>query len=190
MNFFLSNDAPAAHRYKLDIVSPKAASAPIVAAAGRTSGETLPCHTAIALAERLATQAVEFPGGHAGYVFRPREFASRLREVLGASIGADRADSFRMVAGHRNHNVFSFRNFPTPCNSPTLCFSLSRLAISRAAVSELNHKRTLVYVAGSSADSRIVCRARQSWKGPAWKGPDCEKVTSRGAGTSPHMPRP
>ena len=84
MSFFLSNDAPAAHRYKLDVAALKAAPTRIVPASGRTSGETLPRHSALALAERLGTPVAEFPGGHSGYVLRPREFASRLREVLGA----------------------------------------------------------------------------------------------------------
>jgi pimeloyl-ACP methyl ester carboxylesterase len=86
LNFFLTHDAPFAHQYELDMTLLQAAADRIVVAAGRTSGETMPRRSAMALAERLGTQIVEFPGGHSGYALRPREFASRLREVLASSM--------------------------------------------------------------------------------------------------------
>ena len=89
MNFFLLRDAPAAHQYKWDVAALKAVRDRILPAAGRTSGETMPRHSAIALANRLGTPVVEFPGGHSAYVLRPKEFASRLNEVLRASMKTD-----------------------------------------------------------------------------------------------------
>jgi pimeloyl-ACP methyl ester carboxylesterase len=86
MNFFLTHDAPLAHQYELDMALLRAAADRIVVAAGRTSGETMPRRSATALAERLGKQVVEFPGGHSGYSLRPREFAARLREVLGSAV--------------------------------------------------------------------------------------------------------
>jgi hypothetical protein len=36
------------------------------------------------LARELGTRLEPFPGGHNGYVFRPRETAERIRAVLGS----------------------------------------------------------------------------------------------------------
>jgi hypothetical protein len=38
--------------------------------------------SAVALAERLGTPAVTFPGDHGGFGGRPHEFATKLHEVL------------------------------------------------------------------------------------------------------------
>lgn len=82
MAFFLAHDAPSVRRYKLDLVALKRAGRRIVPAAGRTSRETWVHHCTAALADRLGTPLVEFPGGHNGYILHPRAFAARLREVL------------------------------------------------------------------------------------------------------------
>ena len=57
---------------------------------GRISGSALPRYSVRAVAERLGLQVLEFPGGHTGYVLRPREFALRLRQVLNSSRETDR----------------------------------------------------------------------------------------------------
>jgi pimeloyl-ACP methyl ester carboxylesterase len=82
-DFFLRHDAGAVHRYRIDIDALQASQlqARIVAAHGATTPDWLP-HTARTLAERIGTQSVEFPGGHAGYVTHPKAFAARLREVF------------------------------------------------------------------------------------------------------------
>ena len=82
--FFLTYDAPAVHRYRLPPLALQAVSARVVPAAGLTSREHWPHQCARALADRLGTQFVEFPGGHNGYVLRPRAFAAMLRELFGA----------------------------------------------------------------------------------------------------------
>jgi len=82
MTFFLTYDAGAAHRYKPDIAALRHAPTRIVPAAGQTSGESWPRHSAMALAAQLGTDLQEFPGNHSGSMFRPRAFAKRLREVL------------------------------------------------------------------------------------------------------------
>jgi pimeloyl-ACP methyl ester carboxylesterase len=82
MNFFLANDAPAAHKYKLDLIALKRVSKKILPAAGRNSGESMPHHSVIALAEQLGSKVTYFPGGHTSYVLRPREFAATLRSAL------------------------------------------------------------------------------------------------------------
>jgi pimeloyl-ACP methyl ester carboxylesterase len=83
LEFFLTHDAPAVRLYRLDLASLEAAPTRIVPAAGRTSREMWTHHCAEALADRLGTEIVEFPGGHNGYVLHPRAFAAKLREVLG-----------------------------------------------------------------------------------------------------------
>jgi pimeloyl-ACP methyl ester carboxylesterase len=67
----------------------RAASTRIVLAAGEDSGGTLAARGAAAVAERLGTQPVRFPGDHGafmggeyGQVGKPEEFAATLREVL------------------------------------------------------------------------------------------------------------
>jgi hypothetical protein len=47
--------------------------------------EQMVYRTAHALADRLGTQPVQFPGGHGGFASHPDGFAARLREVLAAS---------------------------------------------------------------------------------------------------------
>ena len=83
LRFLLAYDFLAVRRYRLDMAALKAAAYQIVPAAGRTSQGAWPHHAAAELAERLGTELVEFPGGHTGYVLRPKAFAQRLREVLG-----------------------------------------------------------------------------------------------------------
>ena len=85
--FFLAHDAAAVRRYRLDIAALQAAATQIVPAAGRASREVWTHRCAAALADRLGTELVEFPGGHAGFVSHPRGFAARLREVLGGYPG-------------------------------------------------------------------------------------------------------
>jgi pimeloyl-ACP methyl ester carboxylesterase len=91
LSFFLTHDAPAALAYKFELAALKAAGARILPAAGITTGDVVPRHSAMALAERIGQPLVEFPGGHSGYALNPRAFALRLREVLGGPGGADRA---------------------------------------------------------------------------------------------------
>jgi hypothetical protein len=43
------------------------------------------------LADRLDKRLVEIPGGHSGYVRRPRAFAAALDEILGTNSFAEAA---------------------------------------------------------------------------------------------------
>jgi pimeloyl-ACP methyl ester carboxylesterase len=85
LKFFLTHDAAAVRLYRLDPAALQAAPTKIVVAAGRTSGGTLAHQCGNALARRLGTQIVEFPGGHAGFITHPRAFATKLREVFEAT---------------------------------------------------------------------------------------------------------
>jgi hypothetical protein len=53
-----------------------------VVAGGTASKGEFPQRTAAALAERLGTPLVDFPGGHVGFASNPTEFAAVLRRTL------------------------------------------------------------------------------------------------------------
>jgi len=76
--FFPAHDAPAVHHFELDLARVKPASSRIVPAAGATSGAAWPRRAAGLLAAQLGRELVEFPGGHTGYILRPRAFAAAL----------------------------------------------------------------------------------------------------------------
>lgn len=80
---FFKHDAGAVGRYTLDIAALQAAPTRIVLAGGQEGREYFPYRCAAALADRLGTTVVEFPGSHAGFVDHPSEFAVRLRQVFG-----------------------------------------------------------------------------------------------------------
>ena len=90
MGFLLTHDLPAVRHYTPDLAALEIQRTLILPAIGRNSGEIVPRHSALALAERLGLQAVEFPGGHTGYVLRPREFALRLRQVFNSAKETER----------------------------------------------------------------------------------------------------
>jgi pimeloyl-ACP methyl ester carboxylesterase len=78
--------------YEPDFDAMRAARTRIVMAAGEGSTGTLANRGAVAVAERLGTQPVIFPGGHDGFLGgeygqtgEPDAFAAKLREVLSAS---------------------------------------------------------------------------------------------------------
>jgi pimeloyl-ACP methyl ester carboxylesterase len=77
--------------YRQDFDALRAASTHVVVAVGAESGETLARRAGKAVAERLGTTAVIFPGDHAGFLGGeygqtgdPDAFAAKLREVLTA----------------------------------------------------------------------------------------------------------
>jgi pimeloyl-ACP methyl ester carboxylesterase len=84
LQYFLTHDAPAVRTYRLNLDALKTSSTRIVPSAGRSTRDTWPHHCASALANRLGTKMEEFPGGHTGHVLRPKEYAARLREILGS----------------------------------------------------------------------------------------------------------
>lgn len=68
--------------YAPEIEALRTGPAQIVVAGGTTSKGQLAHRTAVALAERLGSNVVEFPGSHVGFVEQPRPFARLLRQVL------------------------------------------------------------------------------------------------------------
>jgi pimeloyl-ACP methyl ester carboxylesterase len=80
---------PATPGYKQDFDALRAAPTRIVVGVGADSGQQMAGRAAVAVAARLGTPAVTFPGGHDGFLGgeyggmgKPDEFAAKLREVL------------------------------------------------------------------------------------------------------------
>jgi pimeloyl-ACP methyl ester carboxylesterase len=91
LEFFLTHDAPAARRYRLDLSALVPVADRVVPAAGRDT-ETFPRRCAEALAARLQRPMIEFPGTHNGWLLRPREFATRLLQALSEELNERRID--------------------------------------------------------------------------------------------------
>jgi pimeloyl-ACP methyl ester carboxylesterase len=70
--------------YEPDVAALQAGPSRVVVGVGAASAGELAHDTALALAERLGTEAVIFPGGHGGYTSHPAEFLTQLQEVLQA----------------------------------------------------------------------------------------------------------
>jgi len=68
--------------YRPDIEALRAATTRVVVAVGATSTGQLAHRSALALADRLGAQAVEFPGDHAGFVTMPDQCAQLLDQLL------------------------------------------------------------------------------------------------------------
>ncbi|MEU1727619.1 alpha/beta fold hydrolase [Actinomadura sp. ATCC 39365] len=82
LEFFLTHDAPAVRRHRLDLAALRSVADRVVPAVGVSTGPIMPYRCGVLLAEALGVPYAEFPGGHNGGVFRPKAFAARLGEVL------------------------------------------------------------------------------------------------------------
>jgi pimeloyl-ACP methyl ester carboxylesterase len=82
MAFFIGYEVPPFNRYVPDIAALQASSVRVVPAMGEASEGEPPNRVAVALAERLGTPAVVFPGDHGGFGSQPEAFANRLHELL------------------------------------------------------------------------------------------------------------
>ena len=79
---FLAHELRGTARYLPDIAALTRGPARVVVGLGAASGGLLTYRTSVALAERLGTPPVEFPGDHGGFIGQPVEFAKTLRRVL------------------------------------------------------------------------------------------------------------
>jgi pimeloyl-ACP methyl ester carboxylesterase len=84
MDFWLGHYFLAISAYEPDFDALKAGSSRIVPGVGEESGGELANEGGLALAKRLGTEAVVFPGAHGGFESHAPEFATKLREVLQA----------------------------------------------------------------------------------------------------------
>src|SRR6266436_568763 len=82
LDFFLAHGLKPISLYVPDVATLRAGSARVVVGVGETSTGKLAHRTAVALAERLRTTPVNFPGDHGGYGGQPAAFAERLHQVL------------------------------------------------------------------------------------------------------------
>lgn len=88
----VGQNMPSCPAYRHDFAALRAGSARIMLGVGEESAETVAGRAAAAVAERLGTQPVMFPGGHDGFLGgeygqtgKPDAFAATLREVLSQS---------------------------------------------------------------------------------------------------------
>lgn len=90
LGFFLTHDAPAVRRYRMDRAALLKVAVRVVPGVGASSGGSLAHGCAVALAGFLGQPLVEFPGGHSGFALRPKAFAAVLDRVLaGAGPGSE-----------------------------------------------------------------------------------------------------
>jgi pimeloyl-ACP methyl ester carboxylesterase len=82
VEFFLGHYMLPVTAYVPDAPALQAASSRVVVGIGEASGGQLANDTALALADRLGSPAVVFPGDHSGFFTHPAAFARKLREVL------------------------------------------------------------------------------------------------------------
>ena len=77
---FFAHELRGTTRYVPDLAALRAGR--VVVGIGVESGKLLTHRTSTALADRLGTTPVEFPGDHGGFIGAPVEFAEALRKVL------------------------------------------------------------------------------------------------------------
>ncbi len=82
LDFFFAHGLKPISLYVPDVASLRAGPARVVVGVGENSAGQLAHRTAIALAERLETAPVTFPGGHNGFGDQPAAFAETLDQVL------------------------------------------------------------------------------------------------------------
>lgn len=85
MVFFIGYEVPPFARYTPDMAALQASPARVVMAVGEASQGEPPYRAAFAVAERLGTKAVVFPGDHGGFGSQPEAFAAKLHDVLSAA---------------------------------------------------------------------------------------------------------
>jgi len=82
MEFFIGYEVPPFSTYVPDFAALLVSAVRIVPAVGQASVGEPPHRAAVAVAERLATPAVAFPGDHGGFGSQAEAFAVKLDEVL------------------------------------------------------------------------------------------------------------
>ena len=80
--FFIGYEVPPFARYTPDIAALRASPVRVAMAVGEASRGEPPYRAACAVAERLGTEPVVFPGDHGGFGSEAVAFAAKLREVL------------------------------------------------------------------------------------------------------------
>jgi hypothetical protein len=84
VEFFLARYLLPVTTYVPDLARLRAVTPPVVVGIGEDLSGQLAHETALALADRLGTTAVTFPGDHSGYFAQPDAFARKLDGVFRA----------------------------------------------------------------------------------------------------------
>jgi pimeloyl-ACP methyl ester carboxylesterase len=84
LSFFFTYDSPAVRRYHLDLTKLRESRTRIAPAVGQSARGSAPYKATEAVAAELDTEVVAFPGGHTGWLLRPKAFAAKMDEVLTA----------------------------------------------------------------------------------------------------------
>jgi len=82
LEYFIAHGIRPISGYAPDVAALRDGTARIVVGIGDTSAGQLAHRAAVALAERLGTPPVTFPGDHGGFGSRPGQFAETLHKVL------------------------------------------------------------------------------------------------------------
>jgi pimeloyl-ACP methyl ester carboxylesterase len=82
MALFLEHGQRQIGAFAPDVAALRTGSSRVVIAGGEASGDQLAYRAAVALADRLGTAIVHFPGDHGGFMTDPHAFAARLDELL------------------------------------------------------------------------------------------------------------
>src|SRR5439155_6832675 len=82
LNYFLAHGLKPISFYVPDVSALRAAAVRVVVGVGETSEGQLAHRTAVALAEKLGTEPVTFPGDHGGYGSHPAAFAEILHWIF------------------------------------------------------------------------------------------------------------
>src|SRR5262245_41979518 len=85
MELFLARGMRETSAFVPDIATLRAGRPRVLVAGGETSGDQLAYRAAVALADRLGSALVNFPGDHGGFMTHPDAFAARLRDLLAYS---------------------------------------------------------------------------------------------------------
>lgn len=80
--FFLAQLLPTTIHHVPDVAALRGVASPIVVGVGEASQGQMPHLAALALAERLGTQPMEFPGDHQGFATHPGPFAQTVHQAL------------------------------------------------------------------------------------------------------------
>jgi hypothetical protein len=68
--------------YQPDYCALEVAPARVIVGGGTTSRGQFAWRTAVALADRIGTPVIDFPGGHGGFASDAKDFAAVLRRIL------------------------------------------------------------------------------------------------------------
>jgi pimeloyl-ACP methyl ester carboxylesterase len=82
MELFLARGMREAGTFVPDVATLRKLTPRVLIAGGEASGDQLAYRAAVALADRLGSAVVHFPGDHGGFTTHPDTFATRLRQLL------------------------------------------------------------------------------------------------------------